>query len=99
MELDLGFLLEKQRERKASVTGRSLPSLLLHMTPGEKRGLPALHRQQQSQGQPKISTHLNTGTKKGTTKTIKGLSELFKAHHKSPALVSSASFLLCKTPN
>lgn len=47
MELDLGFLLEEQRERKAGIreegTGQPPPSLLLHVTQGE-RGCTVWHR-------------------------------------------------------
>lgn len=72
MELDLRFLLEEQRERKATIreqgTGRPPPSLLLYMTQGEKEGLPALHctapaaRPRHESCQQKIYTHLNIRT-------------------------------------
>lgn len=63
MELDLRFLLEEQRERKATIReqgmGRPPPSLLLHMTQGEKEGLPALHctaqHRQQGRGMSRAS--------------------------------------------
>lgn len=47
MELDLGFLLEEQRERKAGIreqqTGQPPPLLLLHIIQDEK-GYTAWHR-------------------------------------------------------